>query len=144
MNPHELEKLQGLGGKVVVEITLNNGRRALGFVDSANSDKIVLSPLDKSRVYKCVTYRTPQVKNFEQLDPGEAVSYEHNPPQPGTRIVIRYDNAIRACGYAMKNGDDSITLTREIFSSSRNKRSHQHIRERITSTHVLKPSSDAS
>lgn len=144
MNHQELEKLQRLGGKVVVEITLRNGRRAIGYVDKADADKIVLSPLDNSRVYKCVTYRTPQVKNFVRLNPGEAVSFEHGAPKPGIPVVIRYDNAVHACGYAMKNGDDSITLTREIFSGSRNKRSHQHIRERITSTHVLKPSSDAS
>jgi hypothetical protein len=139
-----LEKLQRLGGKVVVELTLNSGRRALGFVDKADSDFIVLCPLDNAKVYKCASYRTPQVRDFIRLDPGEAVSFEHNPPPPGTCIVIRYDNAIRACGYALKNGDDSITLAREILGDSRNKRTHQHLRDRITSTYVLKPSSDAS
>lgn len=144
MNPQELVRLQGLGGEVV-EITLNNGRRAIGFVSDADSDKVILCPLDNPRVYQGVTYRTPQVKHFDHLDPGEIISLEHNPPRPGTRILLRFDNSVHVCGYTMPTKDTgAIALARELFGGKRNKRSHKHLRERIASARILKRTSDAS
>jgi hypothetical protein len=143
MTPQRLSKLQGLGGKVV-ELELNSGRHAIGFVEDANSDRIVLQPVDRPKALNPATYRTSQTHDFIRLDQGEAVSLEHNPPPPGTRVIIRYLNHIKVCGYAMKkNGTDYISLAREALGG-RNKRPHQHRCHRIQSSYLLKPVTDES
>lgn len=141
MTPQKLNKLQGLGGKVV-ELELNNGRHAIGFVEDVNSDRIILRPLDRPRALNPATYRTSQTRDFVRLDQGEAVSLEHNPPPPGTRVIICYLNHVKVCGYAMKkNGSECVSLAREVLGG-RNARSHRHHHHRIQSSHLLKPVTD--
>jgi len=138
MDHKQLDELVRLGGKVV-EIRLNNGRRAIGYLEMADTDRIALRAINLKGGVGPISYRSTQSSGFTRLDQAEPISIEHNPPKPGTRIVIRLKSNVQVCGYTIAATDKQVTLAREIFGNGRNKRSHCHFSSNIESTYVLKP-----
>ena len=138
MDHKQLNELVRLGGEVV-EIRLNNGRRAIGYLETADTDRIALRAINLKGKAIPISYRSTQSSGFTRLDQAESISIEHNPPKPGTRIMIRLKSNVRICGYTITATGDQVTLAREIFGNGRNKRSHRHFSANIESTYVLKP-----
>jgi len=141
MEPGRLSRLSRLGGKVV-EIRLNDNRRAIGFLVKADNDKIVLHPIDHTDQATSTTYRTSRSRDFDCLGPGEAITFDPEMLPPRTRLLITLVNNFRVCGYRIPAAQKSILLARELADNGEDRRAHRHLPEHIARLQVLKPVAD--
>jgi len=143
MEPGKLEELSRLGGKVV-EIRLTDSRHAIGFLVTANNDKIVLHPIDRDDQGNSVTYRTSRCRDFVRFDTAELIQYDHEIPAVGSRLMVTLVNQAHVCGYKMPSQNGVLTLSREVMTGGRNCRPHCHRPEHIKNMRELRPASDQS